>query len=99
MSDIYGGAELVCDVDECGHVEAIDELTADLIDKPCPICGANLLTADDYAAGKVLRATLASFQTLGLIKIGEPTGAKSSVSLNPHAGSIKIKLLNGEAEP
>ena len=36
-------AFLQCDADGCGHHETVPEISRDLIGKPCPKCGANLL--------------------------------------------------------
>lgn len=36
--------------DSCDHSETVEALSASLIDKPCPRCGANLLTKADYDA-------------------------------------------------
>lgn len=43
-------AFLQCDADGCGHHETVPEISRDLIGKPCPKCGANLLTEADCEA-------------------------------------------------
>jgi hypothetical protein len=43
-------AFLQCDADGCGHLETVPEISRDLIGKPCPKCGANLLTEADCEA-------------------------------------------------
>lgn len=39
---------LKCDKKGCVHVEFHDDITSALIGKPCPHCGSNLLTQEDY---------------------------------------------------
>lgn len=41
---------LKCDAKGCMHLEVHPELTWDMVDKPCPNCGANLLTQADADA-------------------------------------------------
>lgn len=36
--------------DACDYISDLVELSAKYIGKPCPNCGANLLTAEDHAA-------------------------------------------------
>lgn len=42
------GLYLVCDAEGCDHRQDVDDITADMIGTPCPKCGANLLTEQDY---------------------------------------------------
>ena len=39
---------LKCDAKGCVHVELHKTITKDMINEPCPNCGSNLLTAEDY---------------------------------------------------
>lgn len=41
---------LKCDSPDCDHIEFIDDITEEFIDMPCPVCGSNLLTREDYDA-------------------------------------------------
>ena len=47
---------LVCDAAGCGHAEAVaGGVTARMIGRPCPACGADLLTAADFALFETMR--------------------------------------------
>ena len=39
---------LKCDADDCIHVEQVGAITGDMVNMPCPVCGSNLLTLDDW---------------------------------------------------
>lgn len=39
---------LKCDEPNCDHHEDVETITEDMIGKPCPKCGANLLTQKDF---------------------------------------------------
>lgn len=52
---------LVCDAKGCGHVENAGAITPLMIGKPCPDCGADLLTAADLA---LFSAMSSSFDSL-----------------------------------
>lgn len=39
---------LKCDTKGCLHVEMHDKLVKEMVGKPCPQCGSNLLTEDDW---------------------------------------------------
>ena len=51
---------LKCDADGCDHVQKVEVITADHVGMPCPICGANLLTEEDWQAWKPFQALLAA---------------------------------------
>lgn len=38
--------------DECAAEMQVSNVTRDLIGTPCPACGADMLTAEDYVLGK-----------------------------------------------
>jgi hypothetical protein len=39
---------LKCDRKGCAYIEFHKQLDAGMINKPCPLCGSNLLTAPDF---------------------------------------------------
>lgn len=41
---------LKCDEPDCNHREVVENITENLVGKPCPLCGANLLTQEDHDA-------------------------------------------------
>lgn len=69
MSDANTGGVLCCDTDGCGHEDPAEKLTADLIGKPCPKCGASLLTAEDFKARQDMHSLFESLQDLVLLEI------------------------------
>ena len=80
---------LKCDADGCDHQEDVPWLTADMVGKPCPKCGANLLTDDDFKAGVRMKAFLDALSEIGLVK-DEQSESGVSVSINPHNGKTNI---------
>jgi hypothetical protein len=55
-SNLPAGEFLKCDAPGCDHIESHGVLVAEMIDKPCPKCGANLLTREDYDNFEIIRA-------------------------------------------
>lgn len=81
---------LHCDAEGCGHEEPIPAMDAAYIGKPCPKCGANLLTKEDFDSAKMLEAAAGLFNAIvGPI---EPSGNAIPVSINPHAGDWNIRV-------
>jgi len=84
------GKKLKCDAPDCDHIEKISEITAAMIGKPCPKCGASLLTTEDFIAGKTLVASLEAVAGI-LFPVDPTTQTKiSTMSLNPHNGGMTI---------
>tara|TARA_R110000850_G_scaffold109178_1_gene221946 strand:+ start:689 stop:970 length:282 start_codon:yes stop_codon:yes gene_type:complete len=81
---------LNCDAKGCGHVEDVGEITADMVDTPCPVCGANLLTNEDWVAWQPYSAVLAAVTDMvGPEAAGEKVDLR--VSLHGLKTSIEIK--------
>lgn len=79
---------LKCDACEYRETE-IHEMTADLIGAPCPICGANLLTQEDFDQCKAMGPAIELLKNIGVTyadKIEDGT-----ISLNAHKGTVTIK--------
>lgn len=47
-------ARLKCDAPSCDYEDTEARLTVELVGKPCPKCGANLLTEEDFLLCKQL---------------------------------------------
>lgn len=66
------------------------------IGRPCPKCGANLLTREDFEAAKPFAEMMRAFEAAGLVKpvsLGDPVPEGDAViSINHHAGDINIKI-------
>lgn len=85
---------LKCDATGCDHVEDVAEITADLVGKPCPKCGANLLTEGDWAYySTAFRPALDMLASIGLnMRAGENTPPEQRAAFNYHNGNINIRL-------
>lgn len=86
---------LKCDATGCDHREHVGTITADMIGKPCPKCGASLLTKEDFETFQHLGDVLRVFQEIGLMKPHSlddpiPEGA-SVVDINIHNNNITIE--------
>ena len=55
MNDFVGGHYLKCDAHACDHFEEIP-ITIDVVGKPCPKCGANLCTEQDFIDFSIVAA-------------------------------------------
>ena len=83
---------LKCDADGCGHEETIDEIKASHIGTPCPKCGANLLTEEDYKNSlRLLAIARCINEIVGPVKT-DPNANGSLISFNPHGDSLTIKV-------
>lgn len=89
------GAFLACDADGCGHKESVPALSADYIGKPCPKCGASLLTESDYAdwvanvqPGIDVMVALGLVMPMGSVR---PDDSVAIVSFQKHNGTLTIK--------
>lgn len=82
---------LKCDADGCSHVENVDAITADMIGRPCPVCGASLLTAEDFAFYDAhVRPAMDLAHKLGLSEPAQP-GEPGAVAVNFHDGELRIR--------
>lgn len=86
----FGPCFLKCDAEGCDHVEPVAEIRKDDIGKPCPKCGANLLTEEDFISMKVIEAAL---QAISDVTPAPAADAEAvSYSINPHGKSVTITL-------
>jgi predicted RNA-binding Zn-ribbon protein involved in translation (DUF1610 family) len=67
--------------DACGHIVGDVPIGPQNIGRPCPICGANLLTRDDYIAALRSLAKIAEINAaIGPVDSGRPG---KSFRINP----------------
>jgi len=90
---------LKCDAAECDHVEHIEAITADMVGKPCPKCGANLLTQGDWDVySTVVQPAMRAMVDLGLAKEATvDTPAAERMSINYHDGELRFKFPKATA--
>jgi len=88
MSDQAATGEyLKCDAMGCDHFE-MTPVTIEVVDKPCPKCGANLCTKEDFILFKTMSA--ASHSIHELILRDNPDTPLKLVATNVHNGTIKV---------
>ena len=78
---------LKCDARGCDHFENI-AVTIEVVGKPCPKCGANLCTQEDFVIFKSLVA--ATRAATEVVLKNDPNAALHLVATNVHNGVIKI---------
>lgn len=90
------GFFLKCDAVGCDHKEDRPGLLEEDIGRPCPKCGANLLTRDDYEAAKPFSDMMRALEEAGLVRpasLADEAGPDHViVTVNHHAGDINIKI-------
>jgi hypothetical protein len=89
---------LICDEPTCDHKEDVGALSEDMIGKPCPKCGANLLTREDYEEGLKYQAVLELLKSAGLAKDPVDGDEGALISVNPHAGTLNISVTGLESD-
>jgi hypothetical protein len=83
---------LRCDAAGCDHRENVETITESMIGKACPKCGANLLTASDYAAYAAhFRPAMELLEQLGIARPAAE-GTVGAVSINYHDGELRMRL-------
>lgn len=86
------GQFLKCDAPDCDHREDVDQLTADMVGKPCPVCGASLLTQEDFDKFGGLSAIMALFVgAVSSIPRPSPGTAATRIEVNLHDGELTLK--------
>jgi hypothetical protein len=85
-------AFLQCDAHGCDYRETVDEILEDQIDKPCPNCGASLLTRADYDVYVArFKPMLDAMKVLGLAVDPAPGAEGRRVSIHYHDGATTIR--------
>lgn len=91
---------LKCDKDQCTYEEIVKNIDSSYINKPCPMCGSNLLTKQDHDDFLELTQQLEiinSFSIEELKQLGfETLENPETITLNIHKGEINIKKNNNE---
>ena len=85
------GGFLKCDAQDCAHREECPDYGPEMIGKPCPKCGANLLTQEDFDAYEPIRELLESMASLGLVT-DDPSEGTVGLRVNQHDGKLKIEI-------
>ena len=82
---------LRCDEKHCDHTEQIEELLQEHVGKPCPKCGANLLTQKDFEISKAFMGVFNTLESMGLVRPAEDsTESGTKINVNVYNGEIKF---------
>lgn len=85
---------LKCDADDCDHMETVEAISADLIDKPCPKCGANLLTEADCAVWLAYVRPGIEFATaVGLMIDRQPETDQALLRIGLHENTLTTTVV------
>ncbi|MFK7942092.1 MAG: hypothetical protein AB8B85_04130 [Paracoccaceae bacterium] len=90
-----------CDAEGCDHRETVPEMVPELIGTPCPKCGANLMTQEDfdYFVNTVL-PSLNVMKLLGLVRdVTEEDADGPALQVGTHEGEINIQVVGTDAAP
>lgn len=86
---------LFCDNPECEHVEFVAEITQDMVNKPCPECGSNLLTQEDYDVW----VNEGVMELLENTKVFDMEGLSLDiVNVRYHNGNVELTVVNPVAQ-
>lgn len=83
---------LKCDAAGCDHVEDVAAITEDMIDRPCPKCGASLLTRDDWDMWvSVFQPAIRAMKDEGLLQPWDPSTPRENMfKVNYHDGQVMV---------
>tara|TARA_R110000744_G_scaffold361442_1_gene469201 strand:- start:7 stop:276 length:270 start_codon:yes stop_codon:yes gene_type:complete len=81
---------LKCDADDCSHVQVVGEITAEMVDMPCPKCGSNLLTPGDWESWQGMRALFDAVKSV--IPEGDDDGPKVAMRVGLHGKKTSIEI-------
>lgn len=85
---------LKCDNEACGIRHDVGTITEGMIGMPCPECGSDMLTQDDWDFYKTsIRPMMHLSVALGLSRPADAdTPPEMRMSVNSHNGEIRISL-------
>lgn len=88
MTTLAAGHDfLKCDAPDCDHFEQTP-VTIEIVDKPCPKCGANLCTKDDFVT---FRAIVAANRAANEVMLREhPNAPLHLMAINVDNGVLKV---------
>ena len=88
-------AYLKCDKEKCDYQETVSEILKKHVGKPCPKCGNNLLTKEDYEAYVNISKLVDICTEIVGDKLGEE---KVLTSISYHNGNVDISIGDEQDE-
>lgn len=79
---------LNCDAQGCDHVESVGKITADMVGMPCPKCGANLLTEQDWRNWQPFSSLLPAISGID----GDEEEQKVNLRVGLHGSKVTIEI-------
>jgi hypothetical protein len=89
MTD-HSGEFLKCDTPTCDHFE-MSQIVAANVGKPCPKCGANLLTREDFVNFRTIQASMAAANELVLL--ANPDAPMVLMAIHLHGDRLQRKAV------
>jgi hypothetical protein len=90
---IQEGEYLKCDTPSCDHVE-MTPIVVENIGKPCPKCGANLLTPNDFIDFRKMKAGIKAANEVVLA--ANPKAPMPMTLMATHNGQVSRKTVDGQ---
>ena len=90
----YTGGGIKCDAEDCDYTDDTANHTNyhEWLNKPCPCCGSNLLTQEDYDAVKAIH------ELIDYINSNQSLVAAANASKDLNKASVKVSF-NGSGIP
>lgn len=79
---------LNCDAPGCGHVEHVGTITEGMVDMPCPKCGSNLLTLEDWISWQAFSALMNAVEEV----VPDDSGSKLAMRVGLHGRKTRIEI-------
>lgn len=90
---------LQCDAEGCDHRENTPDYGPHLIGKPCPVCGASLLTQEDFDGAEPYRLLIEELIKAGIATTTDRPRKDTEVAMGIHFHAGKTSVtIGGEDE-
>jgi hypothetical protein len=84
---------LKCDASSCDHFE-MAPIVIENVGKPCPKCGANLLTQDDFINYRKMKAGIDAANEV--VFAANPKAPMILMAAHSHNGQVRRKNVEGQ---
>ena len=84
--------EFTLHCDDCHHeVDYQGKMTAEHVGTPCPVCGSDMLTDQDFKVGRRVQFVLAILSFFGLVRKEKRDENDVAVGFQSVAGRVVVK--------